>query len=218
MPTTFPGTTPAPGVTIESARILAHEQAINDTENAKPFWGGYTSVTNRVNLFVFPDPYPFTNGQTFRFYAANANTGPVTAYINGWYAGPLVSPAGTALVGGEIAAGSVVEFTYYTGNCYMISALPVPGPVKYSHRAMAASGNILSSDVVVYATATGITLTLPDPAANDQLAIRIKNTNNTGPNVTIATVAGLIDGAATFSLGPMSAITVHSDGVGWWIL
>lgn len=74
--------------------------------------------------------------------------------------------------------------------------------------------------ILVDATAGAVTLTLPVAVKSSRRTVSVKKTDASVNNVVLIAASGdLIDGAATSSLTTQyESITVHSDGVGWWVI
>lgn len=68
--------------------------------------------TNTILLTTAVAPASYGQGQTFRFVAAGANTGAVTINLDSLGAKALTKGGATALVGGEIANGAMIEIVY----------------------------------------------------------------------------------------------------------
>ena len=79
---------------------------------------------------------------------------------------------------------------------------------------------VLDSDYAILANSTGgaFTVTLPTPVGRTGRMFIVKRINAGGNNVTVATAAGNVDGAATSVLAAQwTTITVISDGSNWFI-
>lgn len=94
--------------------------------------------------------------------------------------------------------------------------------IEKQTRVITASGNVLLTDYLILANATGgaITVTLPPAAENEGRVIAVKKTD---VSVNAVTVDGngseTIDGATTKALASQYDVaTVFSDGSGWWLL
>lgn len=80
-------------------------------------YGGVdTGAANAYVLANVPNIPALQNGYVVYWIPANANTGASTINVNGLGAVAIVNPDGSALTGGEIAAGQPVEIMYYNGN------------------------------------------------------------------------------------------------------
>ena len=72
------------------------------------------------------------------------------------------------------------------------------------------------AQAVVYLTASGITVTLPDADPYTDSKIYIKNKSTGNCDVTVA--AGDIDGNTVVTLAPLDSLTLHAKGGVWNIL
>ena len=73
-----------------------------------------TSVagTDTITATATPALTGYVAGQTFRFLVVNTNTGAVTININGQGAKSITKEGATALAGGDLVTGTVVQITY----------------------------------------------------------------------------------------------------------
>jgi hypothetical protein len=71
-------------------------------------------------------------------------------------------------------------------------------------------------DRIVFVSGSGLTITLPDAADADATEYVVRNTDAAN-TVTVATVAGNIDGSSTYALGTSAAVRVASDGTNYWV-
>lgn len=88
--------------------------AAGQVQDGSMSWLTSVSGTDTITASLAVPPLAaYVAGQSFRFPAAGANTTTsVTLNINGLGAKPVTRANGTALVAGEIAAGSIVHVTY----------------------------------------------------------------------------------------------------------
>jgi len=70
------------------------------------------SGTNTITGTLSPDLTAYTLGQTFRFVAVGANTGPVTINIDGLGAKSITKSGATALEADDILSGALVQISY----------------------------------------------------------------------------------------------------------
>lgn len=93
-------------------------------------------------------------------------------------------------------------------------------PGTLTIRSTGISGALLTTDDVVLATASPITLTLPDPALMTGRFITVKKTDAAATAVTVAQFAAeTIDGAASITLNTQyQSVNILSDGVNWQII
>ena len=104
------GLTPDPA---NNAQMLAAIRALIETRV-----GDYALDTGAANAYVVainPVITAYTGNFSGSFKVVNANTGASTLNAGGG-AAPLVSNTGTALVAGEIASGSVVQYQYIAAD------------------------------------------------------------------------------------------------------
>lgn len=90
------------------------------------------------------------------------------------------------------------------------------------NRSVAASGALLDTDSVVFASAAGgaISLSLPNPALYSGETITIKKTDATANAVTITQFAAeTIDGVASVTLTVQyQSMSIYCDGTNWHIV
>lgn len=78
-----------------------------------------------------------------------------------------------------------------------------------------------NGDVIWFAntTAANVTVTLPDAADTVSIVYTVKRTTAGANTLTVATIAGNIDGAATKSMGTQyDVFSFTSDGTNYWII
>ena len=76
-------------------------------------WGGTVGGTgNAITLTPGWAISAYASGQRFQFVATATNTGAVTVAVSGLGTKAIVTAAGAALIGGEIASGTLYEITY----------------------------------------------------------------------------------------------------------
>ena len=82
--------------------------------------------------------------------------------------------------------------------------------------------SVANSDNIIFCNAIGgnMTITLPSAVTFASRTITVKRTNTTANTVTVGSVAGNIDGSATYIIpgGTLNSITVISDGTNWYII
>ncbi len=117
-------------------------------------WGGTSGGTgNAQTIGTTPVTAAYVSGQTYRFKAGNANTAAATLAVNGLTA-KAIQVATAALVGGEIASGSVVEVVYDGTQFQLIS---VSGAVAQITTGLFGNGTVsLPSIAFASDTDTGI--------------------------------------------------------------
>ena len=193
--------TPGTGATI----VLASQSAAWNAAPAlsAPIIGGAAGDTilciAPVALAPIPDDWISGTGSLFYQIAVNADT----PALSGWL--------GTITVQQEQVVYPALA-TQYAGQ---IATPPVASGGTY---------NVVRGDELVRVAPTGvgnISVVLPDPAqATGQTVTVKKTTSDVIDAVTMTTVAGLIDGLASYPL-PASAYSVlgfRSDGVDWWVV
>jgi hypothetical protein len=86
---------------------------------------GYSPDTGTANTFVltFPGLTAYYTGLMVWFKAVNANTGACTINVNGLGAKSLVRPTATALVTGDITAGTLICAVYDGTNFQLVGLL-----------------------------------------------------------------------------------------------
>lgn len=95
---------------------------INDPTNRNNYVADGGAATNTISLtFAPPVVGGYTAGLEITFKAAIANSGAVVVNANGLGNASLLTPARTALTGGEIAAGGVVKAVHDGTQFIMIS-------------------------------------------------------------------------------------------------
>ena len=82
-------------------------------------------------ITVSPVPTTYADGDVYRFKANTVNTGPATLNVNTLGATSILRADGSALAGGDIAAGQVVEVIYINSNFRLLS--PVANAPKFSN-------------------------------------------------------------------------------------
>lgn len=83
--------------------------------------------TDTISASVTPALTSYTNGQTFRFVAAGANTGAVTLNISGLGPKSVTKQGSVALAAGDIISGSVVQVTYDGTQFQLVSGAGTGG-------------------------------------------------------------------------------------------
>lgn len=96
------------------------------TDNMAPF----AVDSGTVNALVATvSSFSYAIGKTIVVQAINTNTGPATLNVNNLGAIPIVSPAGTALSGGELGQYEYLTFVYSVAgesNAFLYAASPYP--------------------------------------------------------------------------------------------
>ncbi len=107
-------------------------------------WGGTSS--GAANVFAFnlsPAITAYVNGMTVAFLTHQANTSTATLNINSVGATALVLQDGTALVGGEIISGAIIECRYNSSaNKFYITSM--------IGRILAADGSLASPSITFW--------------------------------------------------------------------
>ena len=86
----------------------------------------YAADSGSANAYVItlaPAVTAYAAGQTFRFRAANANTGASTINVNSVGAKSIVKDVSTALAAGDINAGEVITIAYDGTNFQMVPTI-----------------------------------------------------------------------------------------------
>ena len=84
---------------------------------------------NAITLAPSTPILAYAEGQSFRFRAANTNSGPVTINTSGLGVRTVTTPAGSALTGGEITAGGEYDVCD-TGTVYMLMSVQSTGALS----------------------------------------------------------------------------------------
>lgn len=111
-PGTNPGVWDTWGVTGAVVAGFATQAQVQNNNLVYVAGGG---TANAHTATYTPAVTALTDGMVLEFKAANANTGAATFSPNGIAANPIVGGAHSALQGGEIAAGGMVELMYHAG-------------------------------------------------------------------------------------------------------
>lgn len=77
---------------------------------------------------------------------------------------------------------------------------------------------VAATDDVVFFNGATLTATLPAATVASSLGVQFTVKNINATNLTVATVAGLIDGQTTRTLAQYDALTVVSDGTNWGVI
>jgi hypothetical protein len=169
---------------------------------AMPNFGSDIGSANAYQVDLSPAPAAYAAGQMVVFAAANANSGASTLTLNSLSAQNLVADGGSALVGGEIAAGQIVT-AVYDGSQFQVISTPV------TTASIQDSALIFAADTgSANAYAIALNPTPPAYTAGQMVVFQAANAN-TGPStlsVNGATAQNLVDnGGAAFSGGEIAA-------------
>ena len=135
-----------------------------------------------------PQTVALAAGLPIQFIAANANTGASTLQINALAAKNILTPSGSALAGGQIAAGAVIS-VIYTGTSFLLV-----GGAAISTSMMSFCNGSLSAGLTLYynyqrATTTEAEVKMPMPFAGTFSRLYVAaSTAPTGAETFIATM------------------------------
>jgi hypothetical protein len=173
--------------------------------------GNFYTDSGSANAYVlvsvgsFVAPTSYSNGQVFRFIAANTNTGASTINVASIGAINILSRDGVALKPRDVVANDYIE-AYCTGTeMRIINSAPLYNQLSYNYEASAAP---------VYASTT--TLTVARISCRDYLnGIDINKTSSSTLNIATYGLGGIIQstnrtGTVTFTSG---TATLSSSGV-----
>jgi hypothetical protein len=126
----------------------------------------------------------------------------------------------TTFVGGitPIAATWLndINATTYVGLPAEVTRATTAENLRPTSATLTAIGAIVTTATrILLKTSAGLTATLPTPVGNISKEYKIKAI---GIAATVATAAGLIEGAATLALVTGQSVTVISDGTNWYTL
>lgn len=162
--------------------------------------GNYAPDTGAANVYVITPNPPldaYTNGLPLRFLVANTNTGASTLNASALGAVTIVRDDGTALVAGDMPAGSIANVIYLAGGggkFYLISTVQPNAAVAQSQATNYAADT--GADGAHYVCALAPVLT----AHKVGMPIRIKAAHDN-------------TGAATFNPGPGAIAIKDPNGV-----
>ena len=148
------------------------------------------SGTNTLTANSAPITTAYAAGNTFRFVASGANTGPVTLNINSLGAKDITKSGTSALSAGDIQTGSVVEVVY-DGTRFQILNPVTINDVKTTVASAATPDIWAASNVIDYtgtATATGFAAA-PQAGAQRTLIAAAACSFTAGANLLIAGVS-----------------------------
>jgi hypothetical protein len=178
---------------------------------------GSVSGTDTITATTNPVTAAYAAGQTFRFVAANANTGAVTININGIGAKSITKKGATALAANDILANALYEITY-DGTRFQLSnpsLLVVPDDnITAAMLADSALGfALINGTLTATVAASALTVAIKtkagtDPSATDPVLVVFRNaTLATGTylvrSITAATSVVVSSGS---TLGTTSAV------------
>lgn len=109
-------------------------------QDSSLLWLTSVAGTNTITASITPSPTAYAAGQTFRFTAANANTGAATLNINGLGAKSIFKRGTLALVAGDIAASGVYQVVY-DGTNFQLSNASFSAGSLINIQILTASGN-----------------------------------------------------------------------------
>ncbi len=88
------------------------------------------SGTNAYSITLIPDLGAYASGNTFKVKFTNANTGVSTLNVNGLGAKSIKKNGSSALIGGEIQAGSIITLIYDGTNFQIDNSAYIIAPYK----------------------------------------------------------------------------------------
>lgn len=158
--------------------------------------------TGVANAYVVALPYPRTtleDGEEIRFRAANTNDGASTINRDGVGVVSVRDYGGSALTGGEIAAGAFTDVVYDAGFGYFRIVAP-----RVSIGTVTVNNDVKAS----------VTDTTPGKLTTKVIAVGLlKATLKNGggnENIEIATIGYAASGTDTYAITPAPAITAYA--------
>jgi len=128
-----------------------------------------SGTVNALVITPAPQVAAYVDGMAFRVYPSHINTGAATLAVDGLAAISIVNPDGSALIGGEIAVGAVMELTH-VGSAFQWTNAPWTPT-----RGVGDNSNKLAS--TAYADRVGaLVLTALDTYAGAIFGLRLSNT------------------------------------------
>lgn len=103
-----------------------HYAYVKQVQDGSVLYVGSVAGTDTITGSLSPAITAYVEGQRFVFKAAGANTGAVTVQLNGITGAKALKRYGSALTGGEIQAGDIVEMVYDGTDFQWINGLPLP--------------------------------------------------------------------------------------------
>ena len=99
---------------------------VSQVQDGSVLYVGSVAGTDTITGTLSPAITAYVEGQKFVFKAAGANTGAVTIQLNGITGAKALKRMGSALTGGEIQAGDIVEIVYDGTDFQWINAISLP--------------------------------------------------------------------------------------------
>jgi hypothetical protein len=106
------------GVSLPDGRVFERvsgayvEKIALDSQSGKWVYAADSGTADALVVTLAPVPVAYTTGMALRIKAANSNTGPATLNVNGLGVKAIKRRDGTALLSGDIVAGSVQDYVY----------------------------------------------------------------------------------------------------------
>lgn len=155
--------------TASAAQAALQVPSITIDQNSTAQIIGSVSGTDTITGSLSPAITSYVAGQTFRFVAAGANTGPVTINLNGLGAKDITKTGTTALGAGDIASGAAIQIVYDGTRFQLTSGAgggATAGGIFYENNTTLASNYTLTTGKNAMMTGpltinSGVTLTIP---------------------------------------------------------
>lgn len=128
--TAFAGLGPPWSLSQLDANFTAVANLLKSVNNYATFSADTGGANAYAATFSAPLTFTLASGVAIIFKAANTNTGASTLAVNGGAATPIVNPNGSALLPGQIMAGSVVSVLYDGSNWILVGAALADGPIN----------------------------------------------------------------------------------------
>ena len=188
--------------------------AINNLIEAANVSFNYAADTGAANAYAValtPAITVAVAGMMVKFKAAHANTGASTLAVNGLSPVSLVSPAGAALVAGNIAAGQIVE-AVFDGTYYQIIN---------AKRDMKTAAVVLAADIsttsATFVSCTGLSITLAVGASGIAIIAAGMNQKPAGAGGASGSLRINQDNTSYQSMGRTGEVDVQASASGLFI-
>jgi hypothetical protein len=176
---------------------------------------GTATIGSSRTVAVAALPASIPAGTVITFSGGGVLTTTVAAT---WLATSIVGNLATANIASGETATAFVPFTAGQNRLIANNGDSFYGAAGYGEKTVttAVSYALAGFEKIVIATAGSITITLPPAANYAGFSYGVKNT--AGSSLTVAAVAGNIDGSATVALAAGAGSRYTSDGTNWWAI
>ena len=125
---------------------------------------------------------------------------------------------GSANVTGSLRVRDRVIATSFTGSISG-SATTLKSPYSEPYRTMTSTGNILTTDSFIYASAStsNIVLTLPSPSSIKGRVLRIKKVDSTGYQIVLTSSVNIDSRNQLILSNQNSSVTLHNNSTQYYI-